>query len=291
MGPLRMWEQTLYHIIHKVKTAYGTTDASYSYSVTSPIIGPGQGSRGGPAGCSTITSSLIECMDKLCHGITFSDPLQSIHYVSTVSMFIGNASNAKNSFLPWLPQPPNNSLVVTMLQHDAQRWERLLWSSGGLLNLQKCLFYIMSWDFDDKGRPSLKKQSAHPHPLQLTSGDSPELQSVTQYDSAEAHRYLGDWISCSLQMLTALSVLQANASNYARRVLTSPLSKRDAWIAYYAIFIPSITYTFLVTHHSDKRLCKLQSASTRSTRSKIGYNRNTPYAVVFGPTLYNALAI
>jgi hypothetical protein len=55
MGPLRMWEQTLYHIIHQVKTAYGTTDSSYCYTPDSPIIGPGQGSRGGPAACSTIT--------------------------------------------------------------------------------------------------------------------------------------------------------------------------------------------------------------------------------------------
>jgi hypothetical protein len=291
MGPLRMWEQTLYHIIHKVKTAYGTTDASYSYTATSPIIGPGQGSRGGPAGCSTITSPLIECMDKLCHGISFSDPLQSIQYVSTVSMFIDDASNATNSFLPWLHEPPDDSLVVTMLQHDAQRWERLLWSSGGLLNLQKCLFYIMAWEFDEEGRASLKTESALPNPLQLTSGAAPDLQSVTQYDSTKAHRYLGDWISCSLQMTTALSVLQENASNYGRRVLTSPLSKRDAWIAYYAVFIPSISYTFPVTHHSDQRLRKLQSAPTRSTLSKIGFNRNTPHAVVFGPTLYNGLAM
>jgi hypothetical protein len=137
-----------------------------SYSATSPIIGPSQGSQGGPAGCSTITSPLIECTDKLCHGISFSDPLQLIQYISTVSMFIDDASNAMNSFLQWLHEPPDDSLVVTMLQHDAQHWERLLWSFGGLLaNLQKCMFYIISWEFDAEGRASLKTQSALPHPL------------------------------------------------------------------------------------------------------------------------------
>jgi hypothetical protein len=108
---------------------------------------------------------------------------------------------------------------------------------------------------------------------------------------SEAHRYLGDWIACNLQMTTARSALQKTATSYARRVLTSPLSKRDAWIAYHAVFIPSMTYTFPVTHHSSKSLRRLQSAPTRSTLNKIGFNRNTPHAVAFGLTLYNGLAM
>jgi hypothetical protein len=108
---------------------------------------------------------------------------------------------------------------------------------------------------------------------------------------AEAHRYLGDWIACNLQMTTSRSVLQETATSYARRVLTSPLSKRDVWIAYHAVFIPSMAYTFPVTHHSSKSLIRLQSAPTRSTLNKIGFNWNTPHAVTFGPTLYNDLAM
>jgi hypothetical protein len=200
MGPLRMWEQTLYHIIHQVKTVYGTTEASYCYTPDSPIIGPGQGSRGGAAGCSTITSPLIECMDKLCYGVSFTDPLQTIQYKSTVSMFIDDASNATNSFLKWLHKPPSDVDFVSMLQHDAQRWERLLWSSGGLLNLLKCLYYTMLWWFDDEGRPFLKSMDDIVPSLWLTSGADPNNQPVTQYDVSEAHRYLGDWIACNLQM-------------------------------------------------------------------------------------------
>jgi hypothetical protein len=112
MGPLRIWEPTLYHIIHQVKTAYGTTDSSYCYTPDSPIIGPGQGSRGNPAACSTITSPLIEGMDKLCHPISFTDPTQATHYKSTVSMYIDDALNTTNSFLRWLHEPPPDSWLV-----------------------------------------------------------------------------------------------------------------------------------------------------------------------------------
>jgi hypothetical protein len=190
MAPLWMWEQTLYKIIHQVETAYDTTDSSYRYSPDSPIIGPGQGSRGGPAACSTITSPLIEGMDKLCHDISFTDPTQAIHYKSTVSMYINDASNATNSFLCWLHEPPTDSVVLSMLQHDAQTWERLLWTTGGLLNLLKCLFYIMSWQFDAEGRPTLKSKCDILSSLQLTSGGNPDSKPVQPYDVSASNTYL-----------------------------------------------------------------------------------------------------
>ena len=152
MGPLRMWETTLWNIIHYVKTAHGLTNDSYHFSATSPIHGPGQGSRGGPASCSTMTSLLIECMERLCYGYSLTDPQQRHHYATTVNMFIDDASNCTNDFLRWLHPPPTKETVVQMLRHDSQTWERSLWTSGGLLNLLKCLYYIIYWEFDSEGQ-------------------------------------------------------------------------------------------------------------------------------------------
>jgi hypothetical protein len=62
---LRMWELALYHIVHSVKTALGVSSSSYRYTPDTPVIGPGQGSRGGPAACSIATSPLLTSMDRL----------------------------------------------------------------------------------------------------------------------------------------------------------------------------------------------------------------------------------
>jgi hypothetical protein len=291
MGPLRMWEQTLYHIVHQVKTVYGLSEASYQYSDASPTIGPGQGSRGGPAACSTTTSPLLEAMDKLCHGVQFLDPSQSRSYTATANMFVDDASNSTNQFLRWLHESPDPPDVVSLLQHDAQTWERLLYTSGGLLNITKCLYYISCWKFDSEGLPSpVPKLDIQP-PLTLTSGVSTDPTPVPHHNFDEAHRYLGDWLSVNMQMTTAFQKLSESGRKYSTRLLTSPLSKRDAWIAYFAVFFPAITYTFAVTHHSPKTLRTLQSGLTRATLLKLGFNRNTPLAVVYGPSLHGALAL
>jgi hypothetical protein len=69
-------------------------------------------------------------------------------------MLVDNASNCTNLFLDWLHALPQLEEVVKMTRHDSQTWERFLWTSGGLLNLTKCAFYIIAWQFDDEGRAS-----------------------------------------------------------------------------------------------------------------------------------------
>jgi hypothetical protein len=82
----------------------------------------------------------------------------------------------------------------------------------------------------------------------------------------------------------ALVALKATTFTYASCLLCSPLSKHDAWIAYCAVFIPAMSYTLPVSHHQAPKLTKLQSAPTRATLMKLGFNRNTLSRVVFGPS-------
>ena len=42
--------------------------------------------------------------------------------------------------------------VISRLQIIAQTWEHLLFLSGGKLNLGKCSWYVLRWEWD-KGRP------------------------------------------------------------------------------------------------------------------------------------------
>jgi hypothetical protein len=41
------------------------------------------------------------------------------------------------------------------LQIDAQHWEKLLFTSGSKLELNKCFFYLLYWKFSANGIPSL----------------------------------------------------------------------------------------------------------------------------------------
>jgi hypothetical protein len=97
--------------------------------------------------------------------------------------------------------------VVTMLEHDSQAWERLLWTSGGLLNLSKCLYYMVIWTFDSKGRASMTPASEILPPLTLLSGDDLRRSAIKHFNHDEAHEYLGDWLSTNMQTKTGANTL------------------------------------------------------------------------------------
>jgi hypothetical protein len=92
-----------------------------------------------------------------------------------------------------------------------------------------------------------------------------------------------------MHMHDAYRDLPNKAQLFAARLLRSDLSKQDAWIAYFAVFVPSMTYSLPVSHHSKKKLRELQSIPTRSVLMKTGFNCNTSHRVVFGPSWYGGL--
>jgi hypothetical protein len=70
-------------------------------------------------------------------------------------------------------------------------WERLLWTSGGLLNLKKCLYYAMARTFDSEGKAKMKPATEVLLTLSLTSGKAPGRADVNHYNYDDAHQYLG----------------------------------------------------------------------------------------------------
>jgi hypothetical protein len=143
-------------------------------------------------------------------------------------------------------------------------------------------------DLQRRGHPCHQPKSVIPS-LSLTSGNHPGNSPVQQLNFNESHKYLGNHLMTGMHMNDAHGALQTTASSYGSRLLSSPLSKRDAWIAYFAVFIPSMAYTLAVSHHPPKHLKKVQSAASRATLMKLGFNRNTPSWVVFGPSRYGGL--
>jgi hypothetical protein len=60
--PLQMWEAALYNVIHGIRTGYGESQGTYQYTDASPIIGPGQGSRGRVATICALSTILMHAI-------------------------------------------------------------------------------------------------------------------------------------------------------------------------------------------------------------------------------------
>ena len=85
-----------------------------------------------------------------------------------------------------------------------------------------------------------------------------EPKPVNQYDCSESHQYLGVWNSPNLSMKGNFKALLEKAGKYSTRIAKSGLSKYEVWIAYFACFVPAMTFTLAVCCFTLKELNRLQ---------------------------------
>lgn len=116
---------------------------------THPWVGPRE--LDGTGAVVYYLEFLIQSLDDLSPGASFWDPTMSISHSSTSEGFVDDNSAYRNDFLGSLMVPVVVLILMTMLQQQAQSWERLLFSSGGKLELDKCLFYILAYWFKSNG--------------------------------------------------------------------------------------------------------------------------------------------
>jgi hypothetical protein len=72
----------------------------------------------------------------------------------------------------------------------AQIWERILYSSGGALELRKCFWYLLYWTWEN-GRPQLATKIECPGIIALTSGHVPNYTVIPRLEVWEARWTLG----------------------------------------------------------------------------------------------------
>jgi hypothetical protein len=148
-----------------VRTAYGISTRFFRTEPDTPILGLLQGSAAVGSVWALIWSVLFRCLDTLPLP-RFTSPTPDIYCARHGEGFIDDTTlwEVADNSAPL-------STVIARMTTKAQRWERLIWSSGGALNLDKCYLYLLTWKFNKKGDAHLAPLSGTPYNVSLTAGN------------------------------------------------------------------------------------------------------------------------
>jgi hypothetical protein len=138
-----------------IKTKHGLSSNTCSSTDDNPSHGPGQGSRVAPALWLIICCLLFEAMSNLCQGAEFCNPRQTSSHCRIGDGFVNDVTN-NFGLAAMLLHEHGQIELAKGLKTEAQTWERLLCSTGGQLELLKCLCYLMMFDFQPDGTPTLR---------------------------------------------------------------------------------------------------------------------------------------
>jgi hypothetical protein len=175
----------------------------------------------------------------------------------------------------------NDNEILDRARHDAQTWNDLLHTSGGALELPKCVYQLTAWRFLEDGRPIL--QWGVPNYKVHVRGCNGEQQEISAMTAYTAHKTLGHYKDPNGAQIRQRQELQNKCQKAADFIGRSPLNREEAWTYYFAIYLPSVGYPLPASHFSKATLDKIQRNVMSSLIAKCGYNRKTKREIIYGP--------
>jgi hypothetical protein len=283
----------LYAAFH-IKTSHGVSYDYYSHSEEHPIHGPGQGSRIGPALWVLISCLMFATMESLCHGAEFCNPTQTESHQRTGDGFVDDVANVFNHGLAIMLSDDTITPadIAAGMQYEAQVWERLLWATGGALELSKCFYYILYYDFHKNGSPFLLAPHQMPNTeIHITSGDDPTPQLIAQKDCHEAHRTLGAHPKPSGDDEKQGVVSETRSNQITEGVRLNPMARNEALMGYRHIWLPNVGYALACCPVGPKQLRQIEKQAVNAFLPKMGFCSKACRAVIFGSRAFGGYGL
>jgi hypothetical protein len=194
--------------------------------------------------------------------------------------FVDDSTGQVNDFTS--NSQPTPEFLRTIMQADAQLWSDLLWLSGGLLELSKCSFHQLHFDFNDDGSPHMRA-GTYGTPLLVQDALTSDPVTIPAKSTYQTHKTLRHHKAPAGKNTTQLRILKANSDVFSKLVATSPCNRTDLWFFYLAIYLKSIGYVLPNCFYEERELTKVQQLALRAFLAKCGFNRNTHHSIVFAP--------
>ena len=276
---------TLEHTTYRLRTGLGVSETGYRHCDEYPIYGTGQGSGNSPVIWCFVSSILFNCYNDRVHGAQYAYPDRTGDMSIKMVGFVDDSNGQTNCFHS--DDQRSTEVLLAQTRHDIQVWNDILWASGGALELPKCSYQLMHWQFTAEGVPILAGGTSG---LDLQIDDShcgnQRQQSISQLSAHSAHKTLGHYMTPSGNQSQQFNILKKKSDAIAMKLLKSPLTRHEAWTYYFAMYLPSIGYPLPMTHFTRDQLHRIQQKALSAIIARCGYNRNTHRAIIFGSTKY-----
>ena len=171
-----------------------------------------------------------------------------------------------------------------------QTWEHLLFLSGGKLNLSKCSWYIVRWEWE-KGRPVLRPIRPTDPKIQLRQGNSMETTAIKRATLNDSPRKLEVLLNPLGDFGDHVRFLKKKTDTFALRILSPRLTAADVRIFHRSTYVLSMRYGLAAVALDEEALGQVQSKVVQSILKKCHVQSTIPTSVRHGPAEFGGLDI
>ena len=136
---------------HYVRTRHGTSSDFFVSTATQTLYGIGQGNGAGPVFWLSNLIVMFTILNEVCKGMRFKSPWKRNSYKSMGLGYVDDVTLGCTT----QSEVGNEDIIHTTVQEEqevieeitamGQTWETMLNTNGGLLELKKCYWILLSW--------------------------------------------------------------------------------------------------------------------------------------------------
>lgn len=173
------------------------------------------------------------------------------------------------------------------MEHAAQLWNDILFTSRGILELGKCSFHLLHFNFKPDGTPQPILNLPEEYKIQIRHPITADTIPIPAKQINHAHKMLGHYKAPgNTRQKQQYQVLSAKAKDLSILLATVPTSRQGAFLLYHSIFVSVMRYVLPQSFFPLKRLHHLEHKSMPSIFAKCGYTRTTAQALLYAPGEY-----
>ena len=273
----------------RIQTAYGLSDP---IEIISPegnmeyLGGIGQGHPGGPTAYHALLLPMIRVLQRLTEGYEVRDP-NGKKYRQVITSYVDDCNQ-----LVTVPRYKDKRHLARQLiktaQHTLNIWDEVIQLSGGAISIDKSFWTICPGWYEYRGKllPITVESLLPDEDVNIYS----QGQIYPMRDATTSERYLGVRVGITGSMADEWDYRMKQSIAFSEVVKTIA-SRKEAVVAYRSYYRPKFEYPLPVTTMSKTQLDSIERPSITALLSTMGYNRNFPRAVVFGPVQYGGIGL
>ena len=282
---------------HYIKTAHGLSTSYYEGTKAVPLFGAGQGTTGGPFFWLLLFSIMLEAFDPSLKGLLFTSPCGKVCTQRLGDAFVddtmfGVTADQEQGYVDTSKERTMRQAqqVLSDLTRLSQHYEKLLYTSGGALNIKKCHWNLLAWRWVD-GKAYLMTKAECQGKLFLIPGASSELEEVPRLEPSTSFRTLGVHIAVNGSMTKTIALGRQKSVEYAGLISASTLNRCEAYFSLILYFYPKILYPAPVSMLTEKECNYVQAPAMAAVLPKMGFNRHTSKHILHGSPKYGGMQL
>ena len=251
--------------------------------------GIGQGGGAGPIAWIAVIDIMLEAYRKLCPGAIAMDPMM----LYTICYWLISYVDDNTIVVGFNNETTQKEILVT-LENNLGSWRRLLQLTGGDIDVAKSKWCAMRWSYcKNWGTERIESSKEFEGKIGMLNKEGSVEKKVYlgRLEPNKAERVLGIRLPLDGNMKVEFTHRCNQIIEFSKNVADAPLTPRDAWIIYESRYRAITRYPLPVSMFSRKQCHKIQQPFVHAILPKMGINRHTPRAVIYGPRSLGGLEL